>query len=80
MGSQWRKFLVAAGIARVEGESPSPWFIGVAGSLAVMIGIGGVLFGTASDWWVFTILAIGGAIEVGYARRIHRAKGDGPRR
>ncbi|MEA2509726.1 MAG: hypothetical protein QOG21_1808 [Actinomycetota bacterium] len=77
MGIRWRRFLVAAGILRADDKSPSPWFIGIAGSVAVVMGIVGVLFGTASERWVFVVLIVGGAIEVRYARRIYRANHDG---
>jgi hypothetical protein len=77
MGTQWRRFLVAAGIVREDGKRPSPWFIGIAGTVAVIGGIVGVLFGSAGDRWVFAILTVGGAIEVSYARRIYRANHDG---
>lgn len=79
MHIQWRRFLVAAGILRAEGKRPSPWFIGIAGSLAAVMGIVGVLFGTAGERWVFAILAVGGPIEVWYARGIYRANQEDPK-
>jgi hypothetical protein len=77
MDVQWRRFLVAAGILRAEGKRPSPWFIGIAGTFAIVMGIVGVLFEPASERWVFAVLTVGGAIEVGYARRIYRANHEG---
>ena len=54
---------MAAGIVRAEGERPSPWFLGIAGSFAAVMGISGVLFGTADERWVFAVLAVGGAAQ-----------------